>query len=639
MSQNHSPQDDKSRKMSNQYSKNVQNQNSPNNMVKSSKYSSNRPYPTPREYRNNPRERSRSPGINYRAPYHNYPHNNMKQSNQNNYDSNNQRNRPYYRQQDFGGQRQFESKYSKNYQEGNNNNYYKNNISEHSKDDCLIILQKTYYNYILKDFDALKNKLKNELKDDISNIIYNYSVPNINENVFKFTTCTFEGKSIAIRIIAEYLFSEIKKKYENTTYLKLYFLVPDNVIGFIIGIDGKNINQIRDDSNAKIEVSNPNSSNYRKIEIAGDPKGISLAAEKIYAIVKKYFYFNNPKILNRNERDRRELEYERDNRSREFNYKDKNYTNFRSKEYNNNSGYKDNDYKGMYNKERNDYNMGYRNDYKSRGGDNYKSSNMGKRDYDGFHRNKFKEHRDNGPRYKNNYDDRNDSYYHDNNNDNRNMNDSYNGESKNDDNRSRKSYSQKSSHLSKSGSSYHRGENNSKYDEENYINKNDFEEPHEKKDINEDEISNKEIKEKNDDKIENKEINEDNVNNNNINDLNDDDNNNNNVDNVDNVNEENGKDIKVNNDFIGDDGNESRLCKITLQLSSEEINCLSAIDINIWNSLENTYHCNISKIIKNIDNQEFSLITFNGTPKQNSSAMFQLQKYLLEKNNTELNKI
>jgi hypothetical protein len=57
---------------------------------------------------------------------------------------------------------------------------------------------------------------------------------------------------------------------------------------------------------------------------------------------------------------------------------------------------------------------------------------------------------------------------------------------------------------------------------------------------------------------------------------------------------------------------------------------------NIWNNLENNYQCNISKNTKNIDDQEISLISFNGTPKQNSLAIYELQKYLLEIKNEQL---
>ena len=80
---------------------------------------------------------------------------------------------------------------------------------------------------------------------------------------------------------------------------------------------------------------------------------------------------------------------------------------------------------------------------------------------------------------------------------------------------------------------------------------------------------------------------------------------------------------------------DSKLCKINIYLSSEEINLLDTLKNNIWINLENTYHCNISKNKKNIDNQEISLITFNGTPRQNTLALYQLQKYLLDTKNVQ----
>ena len=57
---------------------------------------------------------------------------------------------------------------------------------------------------------------------------------------------------------------------------------------------------------------------------------------------------------------------------------------------------------------------------------------------------------------------------------------------------------------------------------------------------------------------------------------------------------------------------------------------------NIWFNLEKSFNCEISKINKNIDNQEISLITFNGTLKQNILAIYQLQKYLLDTKNEQL---
>ena len=85
------------------------------------------------------------------------------------------------------------------------------------------------------------------------------------------------------------------------------------------------------------------------------------------------------------------------------------------------------------------------------------------------------------------------------------------------------------------------------------------------------------------------------------------------------------------------DENDSKLCKINIYLSSEEINHLNSLKNNIWINLENSYHCSISKIMKNIDEQEISIITFNGTPKQNTLALYQLQKYLLDTINVQAN--
>ena len=74
-----------------------------------------------------------------------------------------------------------------------------------------------------------------------------------------------------------------------------------------------------------------------------------------------------------------------------------------------------------------------------------------------------------------------------------------------------------------------------------------------------------------------------------------------------------------------------KLYKLIVYLSSEEMNLLNNSKYeNIWKNLENTYQCVISKITKNIDNREISLITFNGTPKQNTLAIYQLQKLLLD---------
>jgi hypothetical protein len=104
-----------------------------------------------------------------------------------------------------------------------------------------------------------------------------------------------------MKIVCDFLFEEMKNQYKNMSYLKISVLVPSrtylynlDVVGFIIGIDGKNINRIRDMSGSRIEVFQHDINNkYRQIELAGNPVDISRAAEKIYRIVNKY-YFTSP---------------------------------------------------------------------------------------------------------------------------------------------------------------------------------------------------------------------------------------------------------------------------------------------------------------------------------------------------------
>ena len=81
--------------------------------------------------------------------------------------------------------------------------------------------------------------------------------------------------------------------------------------------------------------------------------------------------------------------------------------------------------------------------------------------------------------------------------------------------------------------------------------------------------------------------------------------------------------------------NDSKLCNYYIYLFSEEINDLNSLKNNIWINLENPYlYCNISKIMINLDAKEISIITFSGTPKQNTLALYQLQKYLFNTKNT-----
>ena len=280
----------------NPYPKSQRKESNANNAI-NPKYTSNKSYQSPQEQRKaSNRERSRSGERSPRQSFHEYNQGNQN----NNYNNINNRNsKPYHYRANNDRPYNLNLNKRDNYSGGFNSNFTP------SKDDCLIIFQKNYFEFDSKDFGLLKNELKRELKDDIYNIYYNYCINDISDKIFRFTTnpsVNYPCKSKAVKIICDFLFHIMKQQNDKVSYLKLLFVIPNNVIGFIIGMNGKNINQIRDDTNTKIEVYAPgNSKNYRKIEISGGPQNIADASEKIFEISKRYFYFNNEKILNRNE--------------------------------------------------------------------------------------------------------------------------------------------------------------------------------------------------------------------------------------------------------------------------------------------------------------------------------------------------
>ena len=647
-------------------------------LPQNSKYSSQRPYQSQMDFRNSSnRERSRSNDHSPRSFNDNRP-------GQNNYNMYNRNNRPYYNRDN--NDRQFDSnKYRKERnQYGEFSGDYNSNYGP-TKDDCLIVLPKNFYNFIAKDFDKIKNDLKRELKDDIYNINYNYSVQSIPEKIFRFTTSysnNYPFKTKAIRIICDYLFDNMKRQYEKTTYLKIIFLIPEHITGNIIGINGKNINQTREETNTKIEVFSPNNGKkFRKVEVAGAPQSIAEAGEKIYDMTRKYFNFKDDKNFNRNEHSPpRERDDWRDRRGDGFgmnNYKERDrryYEGDFNKDYDN-GGYnndRDRDYKGMYNKERNDYrDMGFKNDFKNR--EIYR--NYGSRDMKNNQRNywdrnnnnnfrdnnnNYRDYRDNGPRFRNNYDKGNNNKYYYDKNRQRNNNENENEGSKNRDNWSNKSLSENNrEHRSYNEGNdewpdekeYQNEENkgniNDQLDQQKFGNDNINNENQEGKDFNENDNNennnilneeqielrkNLEIKNNNDFSNKDNSIGVSNIENNNlINNINIG-----NKERVDNEREK-GEIDDINNILTSDVEGNDKSCKIIIYLSSEEIKNLSdSKKDNIWINLENSFHCNISKIIKIIDKEEISLITFNGTPKQNTLAIYQLQKYLLDTKNEQL---
>jgi len=630
------------------------------------KYSSSRPYQSQMDYRDRSRSRDHSPR---RQSYHEYrPGNNMKNQGQNNYNMNNRNNKPY---SNIPNNRFKNERYQ--FRDNFNNGGYNSNYGP-NKDDCLIVLPKNYYNFIVKDFDKIKSDLKRELKDDIYNITNNYSLPNIPESIFRFTTNYLNNyplKTRAIKIIADFLFDNMKIQFEKTTYLKLIFLIPDNVIGLIIGVNGKTINQIRDETNAKIEVFPPsNIKKFRKIEVAGVPQSIAEAGEKIYSITRKYFSFSDDKSINKNDLSpQRERERDNFDRDRGFgmnNYKDRErirrdkYHEDNRNKYFENERFNNNDmnYKGMFYKERNEFrDMGYREGYRNYNTrDNYMKKNS--RDYwennnnNNYNRdnNNYRDFRDNNQRYRNNYDRGNNKYYNDKNKQRNHNNERDNQNLKNSDNWSNKSFSRDSkSEKSRENKSY---KNNDVdwYDEKEIKNEENKEDVNENKEnfelgeendlkdnindndnnnaLNEEQIRLKEnlqIRNNNESSYKDNNIGVSNIENNNLNNIN-------NIDNERNDYErEKGEIEESNNVLIGDKDESDKFCKLIVYLSSEEMNLLNNSKYeNIWNNLENSFQCGISIITKNMDNKEISLITFNGTPKQNTLAIYQLQKYLLD---------
>ena len=226
---------------------------------------------------NNEKYRKRNDNKNSDNYYHKHSRNNSPKKNDNNdkYLSNNNNK---FRKEDS---------YHYNINSNKNNDNYHNNYVS-----CYILLPKNYYNHITKNFSELSRNIKKKIYD-VRELIYNYKLPYYDEYIFKISVVKNYAKSLVIKMVSECLFREMEIIYKNMTYLKLTILIPDNVIGFIIGIDGRNINSIREESRAKIEVfPKINKGKFRKIDIYGNPEKIFRACEKIYNIEEKYINFN-----------------------------------------------------------------------------------------------------------------------------------------------------------------------------------------------------------------------------------------------------------------------------------------------------------------------------------------------------------
>ena len=201
-----------------------------------------------------------------------------------------------------------------------NNDNYNNNYNNYDRlSSCYILLPKNYFNFITKNFSDLSRNIKKKAYD-VKELIYNYKLPYYDEYIFKISAVKIYAKSLAIKIISECLFREMEVFYKNMTYLKLTILIPDNVIGFIIGIDGRNINSIREESRAKIEVfPKLNKGKFRKIDIYGSPDKIFRACERIFNIEEKYINFNKNEQKNPNNNYNNNNNYNKYNNKYDYN--------------------------------------------------------------------------------------------------------------------------------------------------------------------------------------------------------------------------------------------------------------------------------------------------------------------------------
>lgn len=422
---------------------------------------------------------------------------------------------------------------------------------------CYILLPKNYYNYIAKNFSNIQNELRNEIKD-ISDIQYDYTLPHFQDYIFKLATYKISSKANAIRIISDYLFKEMKNTFKTMTYLKVSILIPDNVIGFIIGIDGKNINGIREETDAKIEVFPQNESKrFRKIEISGDPHSISAAAERIYSITYKYINFGKDDRYPP-EKDHRHRYSKSPSRSLSDSYR---HRRDRSRE------------EGMIRDQSDDRGKYYR-----------ERDRRPKLDYNPK------------PSYRERYPNSNDR-------------DRRPPRRDRDSSRHREHYSRYETITNVSNTNH-------------YITPND--------DID--------IKPPTNDLPNNKEIESNSIKNeqNDSNDL---------IHEISNQNMESKqisepqkKSPSPSSDIDKSEfamklkstsSTDSSVRNLDLILSFEAIDTLSRYKNNIWIELENTYHCSVSKKVEKVNDKEVSVITFSGTPEENSLAIYHLQKILL----------
>lgn len=531
------------------------------------------------------------------------------------YDSKNNKDRDRNRDRDR------ERKYSSDNFDSRNNNenrseYYRNDRNDDSsgnKEEILIFLPDNVFKYFQENLDRIKNKLQAELKEDNPIIQIDYKIPEIQENILRFVTSFPENKSYGIKTIAEFFNEEIKKNNEiSGQNIKISFLIPKNVIGFVIGSKGKNINEIRDTIPVKIDVQGiKETEDYTRIDISGNTGLIASAADKVYGKIEKY-YKNN-----KFGRDRDGSHDNRDNRERNNNRMDRDNrdSNRDDNRDGNRDGNRDNgngrDYGNRYNN-RND-----KDDRRRGNGGNFRG---GRADRGRFRKPFEKDNRDNRDRDRD-----------------------YNQRENRSNSRGNHSFHEENMNESKHDENM--AENIEKDLPKENVNENEDKPKENEENINQ--VEDKVIEEKNEQENEKpvpmQEENPDKENiieNNENKNLTEEKKDQEPSDNKENIQKDESIKPEINvNDIINEDEeneekanyltnpDKGKTKNIVIYLTNEEIEHLNGFKDNVWINLENLFHCSISKTTKNIEGKEISLITFTGTPKQNCQALFQLQQY------------
>lgn len=477
-----------------------------------------------------------------------------------------------------------------------------------------ILLPKNYFQYVSKNYNELVQELKVKIKD-ISEIKCDYKIPNYSDNVFRLASTTIQSTSYAIQIVSDYLFREMKYTYPNMTFLKVSILIPNKVVGFIIGIEGRNINRIREKTRAKIEVFPANNDGeFRQIEISGNPRNISKASELIYEITYRYINFSSK--APREDRSYRDKDYRGMKRnSHDYKKEDSPRRHYRSRSRNSHHSSslpKDKKYDGrrqmeehgqVYYKDR----RGDDKKYPSNNDDHYKNKNTLYRMRDKVSKDYHEDHR----MYSNNYQkkgySRNIHNSHSNslhhstyNNMNQNQNENIEEQPKNEKEENEEMMINSLNNSLNNSANQKDSENKSKREDAHYESAGEL-------------IEGMESLKNSDDEKNSMGMNENEI-----------------------LNSEFELKLKEGNPSKSEHGENSK-CSLEIILYSDSINILKNYKSNLWIDLENKYHCSISKKEEKLNGQEISIINFTGTPEENSFALYYLQTILLS--DTNLNKV